>query len=151
MNILLLDQDDYCYALDDYLDEHGGDRLPYFHCAYLPNPVPALLKANPDAIVVDVAHEIPVFKKSLFEICREISRSKWAKSHELTVFTRMPRSGFEERAKTEGIDLSRVGYYSKTDLEIPPVLEGIADELRVDPCLIGAPRKTRIRRSSTDD
>jgi hypothetical protein len=90
--------------------------------------------------IVDVAprNEDGILDESLTEqsiaLCHKLARD--AEAH-VTVYTKMSRPEWLERTRGFGPELARLEFYSKANLEIPPLLKGIEGIILGNPLSIG--------------
>ena len=147
MRILMVDQDLYWQAFVEALQKHGVEVV-----SATPSAAAGCLDAgNFDGAIVDVQAEDDLEVSQRYAMLRAFSHSAWARSHEVSVYSRVPKREFEQRAADLDIDLARVRFYSKSSLEAPPSLECIREEIRRWPLLVGVDMADSVPAAITNE
>jgi hypothetical protein len=71
-----------------------------------------------------------------YGILKELSNSDWGRKHPVIVWADISEKTFHKRAAKKGLALSRLRFYCKGKLEIPPELECIRSEIIAQPGLL---------------
>jgi hypothetical protein len=105
---------------------------------------------NCDLALIDVLDADPNHEPERgLTFCRLIQESDWGKTHPLIVWTAFPRHEFMKLARELDVDADRIQFYSKLEMEIPPAVECIRQNIIQSPRLIGL--EPRIPKAITRD
>src|SRR5258708_38257097 len=176
MIVLCVDQDGYSEALDAALRASGGllIRTDYR------DALSKLLSEKCDAVIVDVEvfHPTDVMESVLlptlppethartrelfsnvgnergpdpYQVIREITNTGWGRTNQVVVWTRISLEEFSSRATNAGLQLQQIRFYSKFNLEIPPELDCIRQQILEDPSCIGFDFAKHVPTEITED
>jgi hypothetical protein len=131
MNILCIDHDMYVITLDRVLRRMGG-RAHRVECSAA---ITAFRSRTFDAILIDVEPYAPFEDCDPYEVLMTIA-AEWAGDRPVCLYTQASERKVEKRLRAMGLRADRVEFYSKRKIEIPPLIDCIAQEIFESPYLI---------------